>query len=378
MITQCPHCQTLFHISEEQLHLADGLARCCRCHEVFNAQQSLRNVPLRRSMDAIAEDEDTTAANRSPAIVDNLPEQPGDSGAEPKTTAVDIDTDAVITETGNRAIGQDEITPVLQELTTHLQEELSEEPVLTTDIQGEFIIDDAPLEGMTATDDSKRIVSPPSDKTATDIEALYPDLIEEKDLDEHDEPDSETVGLHQPAGDQAQEVQLEELLGQRPAKPKRSAAARLFWGLSSLLLLAALALQLAWIERARLIHYPEGRQLLELLCKQAGCTVPLRRDIGKIEVLSRDVRTHPDYADALLVKLAIISTTPFTQPYPQIQILLFNTEEKLIASRVFQPQEYLPDESSAKELMPANQEIPVQLELVDPGQEVTGFKLEFL
>ena len=368
MITQCPHCQTLFRISEEQLLSADGMARCCRCEQVFNAQQRLRDMSLRSAATATTEDESATTADISTAGMDDLfPEQLDDSGAAAKTTATD-----------SAGIEQEEITPILEEFSTSPDEELSEEPVLATDIQGEFDIEDAPLERISATDDSENVVVDLPEETATDIEVLYPDLIEEADLDEHEQPDSEIVELPQAADDEAHEAQLEELLGQGAAKPKRSVANRLFWGLSSLLLLAALALQLAWIERQRLIHYPEGRQLLELLCEQAGCTVPIRRNIGKIEVLSRDVRTHPDHANALLVNLAIISTTSFDQPYPQIQILLFNTEEKLIASRIFKPQEYLPDELAAKERMSANQEIPVRLELVDPGQEVTGFKLEFL
>lgn len=42
-ITQCPQCDTRFKVSEEQLSAHDGLVRCGRCHEVFNAREHLQD-----------------------------------------------------------------------------------------------------------------------------------------------------------------------------------------------------------------------------------------------------------------------------------------------------------------------------------------------
>lgn len=42
LITQCPHCKTLFRITATQLRAARGKARCSRCHEIFNALAALR------------------------------------------------------------------------------------------------------------------------------------------------------------------------------------------------------------------------------------------------------------------------------------------------------------------------------------------------
>lgn len=42
-VTQCPECTTRFKVSEEQLAAHDGLVRCGRCHEVFNAQEHLQD-----------------------------------------------------------------------------------------------------------------------------------------------------------------------------------------------------------------------------------------------------------------------------------------------------------------------------------------------
>jgi len=47
MNTQCPHCRTVFRISQEQLAAADGRVRCGHCLEVFDARRRLqKELPL--------------------------------------------------------------------------------------------------------------------------------------------------------------------------------------------------------------------------------------------------------------------------------------------------------------------------------------------
>ena len=40
MQTICPHCQTVFKVSDEHLKAADGYVRCGICKEVFNALET--------------------------------------------------------------------------------------------------------------------------------------------------------------------------------------------------------------------------------------------------------------------------------------------------------------------------------------------------
>ncbi|MDH2915419.1 MAG: DUF3426 domain-containing protein [Gallionella sp.] len=42
-ITQCPACETRFKVSGEQLDAHDGLVRCGRCQEVFNAREHMQD-----------------------------------------------------------------------------------------------------------------------------------------------------------------------------------------------------------------------------------------------------------------------------------------------------------------------------------------------
>ena len=49
MVTTCPHCQTTFKVSSEQLNAHEGDVRCGQCTTVFNAYDSLASSDVKRS-----------------------------------------------------------------------------------------------------------------------------------------------------------------------------------------------------------------------------------------------------------------------------------------------------------------------------------------
>lgn len=69
LTTRCPHCQTLFRVTTEQLQLRQGSVRCGSCREVFNGSDYL-NPPQ-----AVA------AEIKSAAIAASAPEQAVESSA---------------------------------------------------------------------------------------------------------------------------------------------------------------------------------------------------------------------------------------------------------------------------------------------------------
>ena len=46
MKTRCPHCQTLFKITNEQLKIHSGQVRCGNCKKLFNAFDALNQVEI--------------------------------------------------------------------------------------------------------------------------------------------------------------------------------------------------------------------------------------------------------------------------------------------------------------------------------------------
>ncbi len=267
MYTQCPHCNTLFRVHAEQLKVAHGRVRCCRCRGAFDALENLGEAPPQHV---------------APAV-------PDDTAPPPERAAA----------------------PASRQTTA----------------EGPGAVDDLPFE----------------------VPENLPDIAATKTT-----VDDFPVDLTPPARH------------------------HLAWDLGILALIGLLFLQLAWINRTYLASHPQGHFLLEKVCSLAPCSVPLRKNPDQIRILNREVNVLPDEHNAHQVRLIIANDAPFSQPFPLLQVELFTGDAKLLAQRRFTPPEYLPADVSADSLMAPGQTAELQLDLVDPGQSVTGYRFDFL
>lgn len=77
-ITQCPECGTRFKVSAEQLDAHDGLVRCGRCREAFNAREYMQDeepspqLPL--PIEEQATGENSTPGDGSPLLDETIAE----------------------------------------------------------------------------------------------------------------------------------------------------------------------------------------------------------------------------------------------------------------------------------------------------------------
>ena len=165
----------------------------------------------------------------------------------------------------------------------------------------------------------------------------------------------------------------------RLAATRRARRAAMGFGAGCLLLVAALLAQWAWFEPADVLaRYPQARSWLERLCEHTGCVLPERRDASRVRMVTRDVRVHPRYEGALRVTASLMNTAPFTQPFPRLHFILFNVNGQVIASRVFEPREYLPQDVDAASEMRPRVPVQVALELLAPEDAAVSFEFDFL
>ncbi|MES9968926.1 MAG: DUF3426 domain-containing protein [Candidatus Thiodiazotropha sp.] len=160
-------------------------------------------------------------------------------------------------------------------------------------------------------------------------------------------------------------------------KPQPSQSRR-YWLVGSLLLLLPLSGQITWHLRDNLINHDVGRQLLQGLCSLTGCKVPLRRDTEQIIISERTLTAHPEKDEILSLKLEMVNAAAFEQPFPKLQLSLFNDMGKILARRTFHPDQYKGEQYQSITMMPKLKAVQVELELLDPGNDVTGFKFDFL
>ncbi|MBU0499916.1 MAG: DUF3426 domain-containing protein [Gammaproteobacteria bacterium] len=149
------------------------------------------------------------------------------------------------------------------------------------------------------------------------------------------------------------------------------------WWLLALLLALAAATQLAWLDRQSLMQDPQGQKFLNSLCGILNCTLPPRRAPDRFRVLSRDMSSHPQAKNALLFLLVMANQADFAQPYPYVQLSLFDANRHPAGQRIFKPEEYL-SERPEGDLLSPDHAVYIRLELVDPGPDISGFEIKFL
>jgi len=151
----------------------------------------------------------------------------------------------------------------------------------------------------------------------------------------------------------------------------------LTWGLGLLLMLIIFVIQYSYFFRGDLAQHSELKPWIENLCDIANCEIPAKHDIRAIKLTRRDITTHPKVKNALLISAALVNESQNTQPYPIMRIRLSDTVGQVLASRNFNPQEYLDADINLRKGMPAGNPIQINLEITDPGKNAINFEFDF-
>ena len=419
MLTQCPHCLTLFRIKPEQLKVAAGKVRCCQCNSVFNALQSLQESPVaftqetapsaeaawqpEQEPDAIEQDQEQESEDEK-YVEDSEPQTPTYDFLDEQTDDLDNDTTSptddldadTSTEDSDTTEDSSEVSDFVFEQDDGLEPEPDYFAAGTESQMSELLDQDSSsilLEEETTTEPDQTAAEvldfkpKPTDDEIPEPqpawESFGDSILKDEIFDKPEErPDYDSIpafrASDEPAAPSDEVLEDERVYDFLPIDKDKPKTHRLPWFIGVLLLLLLMGGQLAWQWRDKLIQHDMGRQLLSTLCQVTGCTLPVRRDTDKIVIQGRNLGTHPNKPDALYLQLNMVNTAAFEQPFPKLQLTLYNDTGKLIARRTFMPSEYLPAGMAAQTLMPRAQPIMVEMELADPGKEVTGFTFDFL
>ncbi len=196
-------------------------------------------------------------------------------------------------------------------------------------------------------------------------------VMEESIEDESDSEETDVLSAVEP--EQRDPLSIEATLTEEREKK----GGRIFWTLGCILLILVAVAQASWLGRQELMRYPEGRQLLGAVCIIGGCQLPPRRAPKQFKVLSRSIISHPEVPNALKINITFLNEAEFPQPYPKLRIGLYNRDQKLVVQRYFNPLEYLGRNPDKAELLEPEQALEIEMDVEDPGKDVTGFKLDF-
>ena len=217
-------------------------------------------------------------------------------------------------------------------------------------------------------------------------EQVKPEEAYEKEVDS-EAANSEEVETNEAGSEEAGLLSEfpDEILGEIPGElrenppAKRSLLATMCWGFGALLLLIMIIAQLAWFNRDELLlRYPQLDPVARKICDRLQCEILRHKDISSIKLLNRDVRNHPMYEGSLLVNATMANKSETIQPFPLIQLALFNPDGEVIAYREFRPDEYLDDSINISAGMMPESPIHFVLEVAGPTEGAVSFEFHFL
>lgn len=345
MYTQCPSCQTIFEVSAEHLKAANGDVRCGQCLNVFNALNHLSEaVPSRKEMyssDEVFQENETNSVVDEPAQASSVED---DHGLTDFFSDV-LDDSSVFTEVDFEARRKKEksIGPeggffygganesIIEKILTEQEPEERE--------LAEFTLPSAP-ESASGEKETQAGQTGDNSQSPTDIP---PQL-------------------------------LDDLQAGHLAEAKATSSK--YWLTGSIALMLVLIIQAIYYSRHDLARNPAYQPALVQACEALGCSIDVIYDIEQIEVIGRDVRSHPSADNALIAGTTLINNARFTQPYPLLHLTFSDITGTTRAQRRFTPREYLKSGTDIDAGMSPDLPVQVELELVDPGKDAVNFEFD--
>lgn len=156
----------------------------------------------------------------------------------------------------------------------------------------------------------------------------------------------------------------------------RSLASTLGLSILGSIAIFGLILQLFIFQKDTLSRDPKWHSLYQTVCSITGCSLPDQYSINDIQATNLTVKSHPHYLNALMIDAIIVNHADIMQPFPHIKLFFTDNNQTVIAAREFLPTEYLRGELADASLMPNQQSIHIALEINDPGNTATGYRLE--
>lgn len=434
--TQCPHCGAQFRISEQHLAQAKGAVRCGSCLKVFQATDHLvAEKPATPAATAKAPKPAPAAPAATPAAPAaeqpswNPPQAAGKSETGKLWTLDDDLSDEMDDAVPDKLVDEPPQPEILANDTRVSLGSLElSDSFLSLDGESDSTLADEDFSDMAGA--GKRNMSEDSDESWAEklLEELDEDSkakpvqvradllsLAEKEEEEarrkkrdamrqrtaeasrkqpSDTPDwaldsgdffgDDGLDLLQEEAGEIAAIELPKVEDRKTPRvnlPLDTIAAQggelLKWGALSLAMMLLLSAQYLAFNFDDLARTPGWRPFYSNICNAVGCTLPPRSDITRLRGANLVVRKHPQADNALIVDVIIFNDAHYAQPFPQLELGFTSISGQAVASRRFQPTEYLRGNLRDTTDMPPGVPIRLSLEIVDPGSEAQNYTLRF-
>jgi predicted Zn finger-like uncharacterized protein len=400
MYSQCPDCLARFRVTADALRTARGTVRCGRCGSAFDALERLHDSIPPAAPDEVPPVPSVVAASAAAAA---------ERGASTEYHFSVQDLESVFVEASDwheefPAPAGDEATepPVLErEPASVVVDEGA--PVEDITLEGERVGADAPAEepprqvDLDSTDELEILLHVPDSaypeddeeaQTERELESLAQQLQLAKQLQDEPLPafgrpaapvpatDAEPVAA--PAGEPVPlgAQRWRRLADEDEAAPasKGSALRALGWTVGSLALALLLVAQAVHHFRQDLARHPQVGPPLRIVYERLGMALLPNWDLAAFELRQwgNDAATQ----GRMLVRASLTNRAGFAQPHPILRLELEDRFGATVATRDFEPADYLKNPSQAGRLLAPGASSEAELVLADPGREAVGYRLD--
>ena len=377
MATTCPACHTRFRVTPEQIEAHGGDVRCGRCAKVFNAHVYLEHeleelqhegqskLPFEELGDRAALPEEE--AKQQPAEVEEFPAEKLET---PLFEEVPVEEGLVQPLPAGDELGAESSVEAESSTPEWGAEELPEPPAAE-----EFLLPES-------------VVPAPAEPVIIEYVTLEPDIVEPGIA----EPDiSETVIGKNSIGEPSigEPSMLEpEFVPEPVAEPSVARNAlveiadepkkRVFfwlWPIGAVVLLASLSVQGLYFFRSDLAaSHPEFKPFLQEFCGVLQCSIRLPANPNFLSIETSNLEADPQQANLIALNAILRNRARLAQEYPQLELTLTDTQDRMIARRIFTPKEYAKS-ADLKRGMAPNEEVTVKLYLDLGDLKASGYRV---
>lgn len=165
-----------------------------------------------------------------------------------------------------------------------------------------------------------------------------------------------------------------ELVADQPVTPP--AARQWPWLIGNVALLLILLLQGSYFFRTELaVRLPGLKPALVSACAALDCEVPLPRNAEQIGIESSSIEAHPQAPNRITLHALLRNHAPHVMAYPALELSLNNLDDRPVARRILQPQDYLLADQPEESGLAARREIDIALNLDIADLNPAGYRL---
>lgn len=419
-ITRCPNCATAFRVTDEQLAACMGKVRCGRCSFTFNARQSLvvqpqqEIQPEQETIPAPVQAQEskliqpppkavTEPAARPIALESPFPDlamvptssEPAIVSTETVSEPETMTSEPFPEEAKSAAIQESEFEPPFPDLvmapampeSIATPSELASQPKpVTTERQPaetklavtDPVFNEEEIHAPSVADLYAEALKAPPESAAAQEPAMTWATHDKADPNtlvvaaavqeyESDPPPASTAGTYRPIA-----LPEDEALFAPIEKPRHAR----IWTFFALLAGLVLAAQMLFAYRVNIaMEFPALQPRLARLCSTLGCDMPLPGKSERLRLEWSELAYIPDHPTLIQLSATLRNLADYEQALPLLELTLTDEQERVVARRVFRPEEYLANTDKTRRSLPSHDELRAFLQLETGKLRSTGYSL---